>query len=94
MGQLQSYSVNPNSSKNNANLEYFNTIGKRLRKLREDRDMTQSDLGILLSYNQDTISKKESGKLQISSLEIVSISHVLQLTNSEILYLLLGVGSE
>lgn len=94
MGQFQSYSINSNESQNNANLEYFNTVGKRLRKLREDRGMTQSDLGKLLRYNQDAVSKKELGRLQISSHEIVVISQALHLSSHEVLYLLFGVKSE
>ena len=94
MGQLQSYPANPNSNKNYPNSGYLNTIGKRLKKLREDRNMTQADLGRLLNYNQNSISRKESGVVQISSLEIVRISKVLELTTPEIIYLLLGIRSE
>lgn len=94
MTQSQSYSVNTNTSENYPNSGYLNTIGKRLRKLREDRNMTQTDLGRLLSYNQNSISRKESGVVQISGIEIVSISRALQLTTPELIYLLLGIKSE
>ncbi len=93
MGQLQYYSVNSNSGKKYTNSVYLDRIGQRLRRLREDRNMTQSELGGLLNYRQASISRKESGVLQISSIEVVNISRVLSLTSSELIYLLLGVDS-
>jgi hypothetical protein len=55
--------------------------------------MTQLELGKLLNYKQNSISRKESGVSQISSIEVVNISRVLSLTSSELIYLLLGVDS-
>jgi transcriptional regulator with XRE-family HTH domain len=93
MGQLQYYSVNSNSGKKHPNSGYLDSIGLRLRKLRENRNMTQLELGKLLNYKQNSISRKESGVSQISSIEVVNISRVLSLTSSELIYLLLGVDS-
>lgn len=93
MDQLQYYSVNSNSSKKYPNSGYLDSIGLRLKKLREDRNMTQLELGELLNYRQHSISRKESGVSQISSIEVVNISRVLSLTTSELIYLLLGVDN-
>ena len=94
MAQSQSYSGNRNSEQKHTKLVCFDRIGERLRELREDRDITQLELGKTLGYTQESISRKESGKRQLSGYEIIRFSQALQLSKSEILYLILGVRSD
>lgn len=94
MTQSQSYSTNTNAGRKYNNLLLSDQTGKRLRKLREDRSITQFELGQTLGYTQEAISQKESGKRQISGYEIVRFSQALELSTPEIIYLLLGIKSE
>ena len=63
---------------------------RRLRDLREDRDLNQQALADLLSVNQTTYSRYESGTLDIPSASLIklagfygtSIDYLLGLTNN------------
>lgn len=62
---------------------------KRLKDLREDRDLTQQALAMQLSVSQATYSRYESGGLDIPSMSLIklakfygtSIDYLVGLTN-------------
>ncbi|SDI01317.1 helix-turn-helix domain-containing protein [Desulfosporosinus hippei] len=64
---------------------------QRLRDLREDSDLTQQELAILLKVSQATYSRYESGALNIPSTSLIqlakfyktSIDYLLGLTNNK-----------
>ena len=47
---------------------------KRIRDLREDRDLSQSQLASLLNISQSTYSRYESGHLDIPSEILIALS--------------------
>lgn len=49
------------------------SIGKKLRKLREERGLTQTKLAEALNMNQQSISRYEKGESQISYTDLESI---------------------
>ncbi|MHB1314265.1 MAG: helix-turn-helix domain-containing protein [Christensenellales bacterium] len=63
----------------------------RLRNLREDHDLNQSDIAILLNISQTTYSRYESGVLDIPSSSLIklayyyrtSIDYIVGLTDEE-----------
>lgn len=57
---------------------------RRLRDLREDRDLNQQDIANILSISQATYSRYESGALDIPS---VSLIRLAQYYNTSIDYL-------
>ena len=64
---------------------------RRIRDLREDKDLSQSDIAKLLHISQPTYSRYESGALDIPSQVLislarfynVSVDYLLGLKNSE-----------
>jgi len=62
---------------------------KRIRHLREDKDLTQQDIAAILSISQTTYSRYESGSLDIPSISLIklanfhktSIDYIIGLTN-------------
>lgn len=62
---------------------------KRIRDLREDRDLSQKELADMLSISQSTYSRYESGFLDIPSEILISLSrfygvsadYILELTD-------------
>ncbi|ODA40244.1 helix-turn-helix transcriptional regulator [Desulfosporosinus sp. BG] len=64
---------------------------RRLRDLREDKDLTQQQLATLLKVNQTTYSRYESGALDIPSTSLIklaefyntSIDYLVGLTNNK-----------
>lgn len=93
MDYFQSYSENNSSSEKYAKLSYFNQSGIRLKKIRENRGITQEELGEKTGYCQMSISKKESGARQISVCDLISFAKALNLSPQEVLYIL-GIVSE
>ena len=63
---------------------------KRIRELREDKDLTQKKMGELLSCSQRVYSNYERGELDIpteiliklSSIHSVSVDYILNLTDN------------
>lgn len=63
---------------------------RRIRDLREDKDLNQSDIAEILNVTQTTYSRYESGKLDIPSNALillakfhkVSIDYILELTDN------------
>lgn len=61
----------------------------RLRDLREDKDLTQSEIAKILSCKQNTYQQYESGKRQISIDSLItlarfyntSVDYILELTD-------------
>jgi len=57
---------------------------KRIRDLREDRDITQRDVAEMLSISQATYSRYETGTLDIPS---ISLSKLADFHNTSIDYI-------
>ena len=51
----------------------MSTFGEKLKNLREDNDMTQSDLGKRLNMTQRKLSYIETGKCEPSLDDIISV---------------------
>ena len=66
----------------------------RIRDLREDADLTQSDMARLLNVSQTTYSRSESGALDIPSAALIvlakfhhtSVDYLLGLTSNPVPY--------
>lgn len=84
----QIYSNDQSLKTNHNNLLFFSQSGRRLKELRENRGMTQEDLGNRIGYTQQSIALKEQGKRQISICEVIPLSVALNLSPSEVLYLI------
>jgi len=63
---------------------------ERIRDLREDRDLTQKDLGELLGVSQATYSRYEGGKLDIPTDVLLRLADYYKVTVDY----LLGRGEE
>ena len=59
----------------------------RIRDLREDRDLTQSDIANLLNIHQSTYSDYESGKLNLPVEALVALSKFYKTSTDYILCL-------
>lgn len=67
------------------------TIGQRIKKLREEKGMTQEEMASLLGYKHKTsISKIESGINDISQSKIKAIAEIFGVSPSA----LLGIGED
>lgn len=56
------------------------TLGEKLRNLREDRDMSQSDLGEKLGMTQRKVSYIECGKYEPSIEDIVALCRFFEIS--------------
>lgn len=73
-------------------IDYNNTM--RLRELREDKDLHQSDLAQVLNIGQNTYSQYETGSRQIpidcliklAKFYCVSVDYILELTDVDVPY--------
>lgn len=52
-------------------------VGGSIRKMRRDRGLTQQNLADLLGVDRTRISKIETNKLQIKTLEYMQIAYML-----------------
>lgn len=66
------------------------TFGEKIRNLREDADMNQTQLGLALNMTQRKISYIECGKYEPSLSDIVSFCRFFKISADD----LLGVDSE
>lgn len=57
------------------------SIGKKLRKLREERGVTQTKLAEALNMNQQSISRYEKGESQISYTDLESIGKFFDISS-------------
>lgn len=58
---------------------------KRIRDLREDRDLSQAELAAVLSVSQSTYSRYESGALDVPSEVLITLSRFYDVTVDYIL---------
>ena len=58
---------------------------KRLRDLREDRDLSQDDVAGFLHISQSTYSRYESGFLDIPSAVLIALSRYYAVTTDYLL---------
>lgn len=60
-------------------------VAKRIRALREGRDMTQQELAALLDYEKSNLSRLESGTVNIKLSTIYKIAQAFEISMSELL---------
>lgn len=53
-------------------------VGRRIRKAREERKMTQKGLGLLMGYTPDTIANYERGRRRISLEDLFRVADILK----------------
>ncbi|MBP1570218.1 MAG: helix-turn-helix transcriptional regulator [Oscillospiraceae bacterium] len=58
---------------------------KRIRDLREDRDLSQAEIAKILRISQSTYSRYESGYLDLPSEILISLSKIYGVTTDYIL---------
>lgn len=56
------------------------SLGERIRNLREDRDLNQTQLGMAVNMSQRKISYIECGKFEPSVEDIVAFCHFFQVS--------------
>jgi transcriptional regulator with XRE-family HTH domain len=65
--------------------EFFKTFGQRIAKLRKSRDLTQSELGYLLSLDQTAVASYEVGRRRVPLSLLAPISKALRVSMIELL---------
>lgn len=65
------------------------TLGERIRKLREERGMTQDELGKKLGVQKSTISMYEHGHREPAIQKLIALSTLFDIDMNE----LLGIGA-
>lgn len=67
-------------------LENIYDIGFEIKKLRENKDISQEDLAIELNISQSRLSKIESGKTKkIDIITLIAICHFFSISLSDFL---------
>lgn len=61
-----------------------NILGKRIKDIRKQKKLTQSDLSKLTGFKQNTISSHENGKRGIDELDIQIYCEALKITPAEL----------
>lgn len=67
--------------------DFFGTTAKRIRLLREDRDIKQKDMAEKLGKSRSFMSEVESGKKNLTIQDIAEIARVLGTTTDYLLLL-------
>lgn len=65
-------------------LEFQVALGKRIRQLREDKNLSQAELAALCNFEKSNMNRIESGKTCPSSFTLYKISIALEVTLSSI----------
>ena len=65
-------------------LEFQVALGKRIRQLREDKNLSQAELAALCNFEKSNMNRIESGKTCPSSFTLYKISSALEVTLSSI----------
>ncbi|WP_312090047.1 helix-turn-helix transcriptional regulator [Chryseobacterium sp.] len=65
-------------------LEFQFALGKRIRQLREDKNLSQAELAALCNFEKSNMNRIESGKTCPSSFTLYKISIALEVTLSSI----------
>ena len=63
---------------------FLNDLGKRIKFLREERGMTQLELGDKIGKDFQSVSRIENGKINSSAFIIKSIADALQVGMDEL----------
>lgn len=61
------------------------SIGERIRELRKDKHLTQTDLAKLINVSQQTITKWENNNAEPSGTAVKSLANVLSVSSDYIL---------
>jgi len=62
-----------------------NDLGFKIKKLREDRNMSQEELAIQLNISQSKLSKIENGRLQINTALLLGVCNCFGIELTDIL---------
>ena len=60
-------------------------LAKRIKKMREDRELSQEDLAIRLGVPRPSISHLESGQRDISSIELAKLANIFEISVDDLL---------
>lgn len=69
----------------NKNLVVMNMLYQRIRDLREDKDLTQKEMGVILSCSQRVYSNYERGELDIPTEILIKLADFHNVTTDYIL---------
>ncbi|MBI5097016.1 MAG: helix-turn-helix transcriptional regulator [Nitrospirae bacterium] len=59
--------------------QYRNTVGENIRKIRQERDLTQEELALMSRLSQGYINQLESGKRKFTQKTLTVIAEALNL---------------
>jgi ribosome-binding protein aMBF1 (putative translation factor) len=65
--------------------KYLKALGKRIRSLREAKQMTQLDLGLLCNNHAEQIGRIERGQHNVTICSLLYIAKALEISVSELL---------
>ena len=65
-------------------VEFQIALGKRIRQLREDKNLSQAELAALCNFEKSNMNRMESGKTCPSSFTLYKISIALEVKLSSI----------
>ena len=60
-------------------------LAERIKKMREDRELSQEDLALKLALPRPSISQIESGQRDISSMEIAKLANIFEISVDDLL---------
>lgn len=63
----------------------YESIGKRIKSFRTERDLSQEELGVLISANSHHVSNIENGRRAPSLESLVLIANALQVSADDLL---------
>lgn len=72
----------------------YEEIGRRVKKFREIRRMTQDELAIAVMVSQSSIARLETGHTMVSVYTLVEIAKILDVPIAELLFERESAGSD
>ena len=66
-------------------LDFQKALGKRIRQLREEKNLTQTELAHLCEFERSNMNRIENGNINPSAYVLYSISLKLNVETSELL---------
>src|SRR3989338_11110145 len=60
-------------------------LAERIKKMREDRELSQEELAIKLGVPRPSISQLESGQRDISSIELAKLAKIFEISIDDLL---------
>ncbi len=65
--------------------EVLEKIAARIKKLREERGMSQQEFAAKLDYEKSNTSRMESGKINFRVLTLTKVANIFDITLSELM---------